>query len=214
MVNILVIDTYSIFRYGLKSVLEKEAEFRVIGDAASTSEALAELGELQPDVVIMDIYTPNSEGVKAITLLQEKFPNVKVLIFTISDKEEDFFQAMRAGARGYLLKSVGTTEVIESVRLMASGDAVVSPLMAFKSLNEFRNTNKHNPDKVNCLSPRETEVLRLVAQGASNKEIAAHCYVSETTTKAHVRRILEKLNVRNRAQAAALAISKGLLNQP
>ena len=213
MVNILVIDSYAVYRYGLISMLKEQPEFRVIGDAINTSEAVTKLGELQPDIIIMDIFMPDGEGVEAITLLQQKFPDAKVIIVTLSDKEEDFFRAIRAGARAYLLKSITTTELIESVRLVATGHAIVSPLMAFRLPEEFREMNKRNKGGLNTLSPREKEVLYLVAQGASNKEIAAHCYVSETTAKAHLRRILEKLGVRNRAQAAVLAITKGLLNQ-
>lgn len=213
MVNIFVIDSYAVYRYGLVSMLKEHPEFQVIGDAANTWEAVAKLGELQPDIVIMDIFVPGGEGVEAITLMRERFPHVKVVVFTLSDKEEDFLKAMRAGARAYLLKSVETTELIESIHLVATGHAIVSPLMAFRLPEEFGETNKRNRGGFNGLSPREKEVLYLVAQGASNKEIAAHCYVSETTAKAHLRRILEKLSVKNRAQAAALAISKGLSNQ-
>jgi len=213
MVNILVIDSYAVYRYGVVSMLKEHPEFRVIGDATNTSEAVAKLGELQPDIVIMDIFMPGGEGVEAVNLMRQKFPDVKVIVFTLSDKEEDFLRAMRAGARAYLLKSIETAELIESVHLVATGHAIVSPLMAFRLPEEFGNTNKQNRQGVNSLSPREKEVLYLVAQGASNKEIAAHCYVSPTTAKAHLRRILEKLNVRNRAQAAAMGISKGLLNE-
>jgi len=212
MANIFVIDSYAVYRYGLVSMLKERPEFRVIGDAANTSEAVAKLGELQPDIVIMDIFMPGGEGVEAINLMRQKFPDVKVIVFTLSDKEEDFLRAMRAGARAYLLKSIETEELIESVHLVATGHAIVSPLMAFRLPEEFGDTNKQNRQGVNSLSPREKEVLCLVAQGASNKEIAVKCYVSQTTAKAHLRRILEKLNVRNRAQAAAMGISKGLLN--
>ena len=213
MVNILVIESYAVYRYGLISMLKEHPEFRVIGDATNTSEAVTKLDELQPDIVIMDIFMPGGEGVEAINLIRQKFPDVKVIVFTLSDKEEDFLRAMRAGARAYLLKSIETAELIESVHLVATGHAIVSPLMAFRLPEEFGNTNTRNKQGVNGLSPREKEVLCLVAQGSSNKEIAALCYVSETTAKAHLRRILEKLNVRNRAQAAALGISKGLLNE-
>lgn len=213
MVNILVIDRYAVYRYGLVSMLKEHPELRVIGDAINTSEAVAKLGELQPDIVMMDIFMPGGEGVEAINLMRQKFPDVKVIVFTLSDKEEDFLRAMRAGARAYLLKSIETEELIESVHLVATGHAIVSSLMAFRLPEEFGNTNKQNKQGLNGLSPREKEVLCLVAQGASNKEIATQCYISETTAKAHLRRILEKLDVKNRAQAAAVGISKGLLNQ-
>jgi len=213
MVNILVIDSYAVHRYGLTSMLKEHPEFRVIGDATNTSEAVARLGELQPDVVIMDIFVPGGEGVEAINLMRQKFPDVKVIVFTLSDREEDFLKAMRVGARAYLLKNIETAELIESVHLVSTGHAIVSPLMLFRLPEEFGDTNRQNRQGVNSLSPREKEVLGLVAQGASNKEIAARCYISQTTAKAHLRRILEKLNVRNRAQAAVMGISKGLLNQ-
>jgi len=213
VINIFIIDNYTVFRYGFISILEQHPEFRVIGGAATTAEAVAKLGELQPDIIIMDIFMSGGEGVEAITLMQQKYPDVKVIIVTLSDKEEDFLKAIRAGARAYLLKNIKPTELIESIRLVATGHAIVSPLIAFRLPEEFRETNKPNKEGFNSLTRREKEVLCLVAQGASNKEIAAHCYVSQTTAKAHLRRILEKLSVRNRAQAAALAITKGLLNQ-
>jgi DNA-binding NarL/FixJ family response regulator len=213
LVKIFVIDNYAMFRYGLISMLKEHQEFQMIGDAASVPEAIAKLGELQPDIIIMDVFMPDGEGVAAITQVREKFPDVKIVIITLSDKEEDFLGAIRAGARAYLLKSTQGTELIESIRLVATGHAIVSPLIAFKLPDELMDMNKLNKEGLNSLSPREKEILRLVAQGASNKEIALQCYVSETTAKAHLRRILEKLSVRNRAQAAALAITKGLLNQ-
>ena len=211
MVNILVIDSYAVHRYGLIAMLKEHQEFRVIGDAVNTSEAIAKLGEFQLDIIIMDIFMPGGEGAKAISIIQQIFPDVKVIVFTLSDKDEDFLGAMRAGARAYLLKSIEAAELIESIHLVATGHAIVSPLMAFRLPEELGGSNKRNNQEFNGLSPREKEVLCLVAKGASNKEIAAHCYVSPTTAKAHLRRILEKLNVRNRAQAAAWAISKGLL---
>ncbi|MDD4875832.1 MAG: response regulator transcription factor [Dehalococcoidales bacterium] len=212
MITILIIDSYSIFRNGLKSIFEKHPECSVIGSAASSSEALNQLGDLKPDIIVIDIYTSEEEGVNTITLLQNKFPQSKFLVFTTSNKEEDFLQAITAGARGYLLKSVQDTELIECIRLMATGDVIISPLIAFRSLEEFGKLNNHKSGN-NSLSPREREVLQLVAQGASNKEIATRCFVSETTAKAHLRRILEKLKVKNRAQAAALAVSHGLLDK-
>jgi len=213
MVNIFVIESYAVHRYGLIAMLKEHPEFRVIGDATNASEAVAQLSELQPDIVIMDVFMPGGEGVEAVNLIRQKFPDVKVIVFTLSDKEEDFLRAMRGGARAYLLKSIETAELIESVHLVATGHAIVSPLMAFRLPEEFGNNNTRNKQGLNSLSPREKEVLYLVTQGASNKEIAIQCYVSQTTAKAHLRRILEKLNVRNRAQAAALGISKGLLNE-
>ena len=210
--NIFVIDNNAVFRQGLISVLAKYPEFRVVGDATNTSKAMAKVGELHPDIVIMDTFMPGGEGIEAIDLLQQKFSDVKVIIFTVSNKEDDFTKAMKAGARGYLPKSAGLVELIESIRLVGSGNAIVSPLIAVKLFGRFGEVNKRNKDRFNSLSPREKEVLKLVAQGASNKEVAAHYGVSEGRIKNHLRRILGKLSAKNRTQAVALATSKGLLN--
>jgi len=214
MINIFVIDSYTVFRHGLVSILEGHPEFRVTGDSVNITEALAKLSDNQPDVVIIDICIPGDDGIEAITLLRHKFPSIKVIILTASSNEDKVFKAIRAGARGYLLKSVEPVELIEAVRLVANGDAMVFPFTAFGLDNVFGGeTGRRDKLRVDGLSPREKEVLWLVVQGSSNKEIAAHCYVSETTAKAHIRRILEKLKVKNRVQAAALAIKQNLVSQ-
>jgi DNA-binding NarL/FixJ family response regulator len=137
---------------------------------------------------------------------------VKVLILTVSDKEDDLFTAIKAGAKGYLLKSVSLGELTDSIRLVANGEAIVSPSMAARLLEEFKQAGQDRADKgLGELSLREREVLQLIANGASNKEIAAKLFISETTVKAHLRSILDKLHVKNRAQAAALAMAKGLV---
>ena len=199
MVNILLVDSNLVYRKGVLSILGDYPEFQVIGDASDCSEAVAKVSDIQPDIVIMDVFTGYSEGAEGIRLMKQRFPGVKVIILTLSSKEDDFIQAIKAGARGYLFKSVAPMELVECIRLVSSSDAVVSPSKAVGLLEEFGLANNSGRDWGNRLSPREKEVLRLVAQGASNKEIAAHCYVSETTIKAHLRKILEKLSVRNRA---------------
>lgn len=213
-IRIFVVDSHLVYRRGLISILGEYPEFQVVGEAADSQEAVAKMGEIQSDIVIMDVFIDGGEGVEAINYLQQRFPCVKVLILTVSDREEDFFEAIKAGARGFLLKSVMPNELIESIRLVAGGNVIVSPSKAFRMLKELGEANNQCKNGSNHLSPREKEVLQLVAQGASNKEIAAHCYVSETTVKAHLGRILEKLDVKNRAQAAALATTRGLLDQP
>jgi len=213
MVNILVVDSNVVYREGLLSILGGYPEFRLVGDASNCDEAVAKTGEIQPDVAIIDIFAGDGEGAESIKSLQQTFPDIKVIILTLSSKEGDFLQAMKAGARGYLFKSVAPTELIECIRLVASSDAIVSPSKAVGLFEELGQANNASKDWGDRLSPREKEVLQLVAQGASNKEIAAHCYVSETTVKAHLRKILEKLSVRNRAEAVAIAATRGLLNE-
>lgn len=215
MIKVLVVDDHPIFRQGLISLLQQYPEFEAVGQATNGQEALAVASEVQPDVVVMDVCMPGGDGIAATTALQQALPNVKVIIVTVSDKDEDLFAAIKAGARGYLLKSVSLRELIDSIRLVAQGEAIISPTVAGKLLDEFKQTDKEQLDKElnGGLSLREQEVLQLVAQGASNKEIADQLFISETTVKAHLRTILQKLHARNRAEAVALAATKGWLNK-
>lgn len=210
MVKVFMID-YPLFRRGVASLLEGHPEFQVVGEAANTLEALPKMEEIQPDIVVIDVFTPGGEGVEAITLLQQKCPQVKVLILTESEKKDNCSKAIKAGAKGYLLKGLELEELIDSIHLVSSGSAIVYSSRAASLLDvteELKNKNGFN-----SLSRREKEVLWFVAQGDSNKEIAVQCYVSETTIKAHLRRIAEKLEVKNRAQAVAKGIERGLLNE-
>lgn len=214
-IKIFVVDDHPLFRYGLLSVLSEYPEFKVVGDAASSAEALSRIEEIRPDIVIMDIFMPNSDGVKATSLIKQKLPKTEIIILTISDNEDIFLNAIKAGAKGYLLKGVGIMEIVEAIKQVASGEATVSPSMASRLLDQFRDNNKDsNGKKGFCdLSVREKEVLKLTAKGSSNKEIAANLFISDTTVKAHMRNILEKLRVKNRAEAVGVAIAKGILDQ-
>ena len=213
MIKVLVVDDHPIFRQGLISLLQQYPEFEAVGQATNGEEAVAVATEVQPDVVVMDVCMPGGDGIAATTALQQALPNVKVVIVTVSDKDEDLFAAIKAGARGYLLKSVSLRELIDSIRLVAQGEAIISPTVAGKLLDEFKQTDKEQLGKElnGGLSLREQEVLQLVAHGASNKEIADQLFISETTVKAHLRTILQKLHARNRAEAVALAATKGWL---
>lgn len=212
-VSIFMIDSSALSRRGFLSVLGECPEFQVVGDAANVSEAFIKLGELQPDIVITDVFMPGGGGVDDIARLRREFPDIKVLILTVSNNKDDVFKSIIAGACGYVMKTAGLTEVIESIRLVASGNAIVFPLMTVRLLTQLRDTNWQNINGFKSLSPNEKETLGLVAQGATNREIAEHCQVSETMVKARVTRILDKLSAKNRAQAVALATTRGLLNQ-
>jgi len=214
MIRVLVVDDHPTFRQGLISVLQQYPEFVTVGQAANGEQAMALAKQVQPDIVIMDICMPGGDGIAATMALQQKLPQAKVLIVTVSAKDEDLFAAIKAGAKGYLLKSVGVKELIDSIKLVAKGEAIVSPSMAVRLLDEFKQAGKEKPEKeLGGLSLREQEVLQLVAQGASNKEIAIKLFVSETTVKAHLRSILDKLHARNRVEAVAIAAKRGLLKK-
>jgi two-component system NarL family response regulator len=212
VIKIFVVDDHPLFRYGLMSVLGEYSEFKVVGDAANSIEALPKIEEIKPDIVIMDIFMPNSDGVRATSLIKQKLPKTEIIILTISDSEEVLLSAIKAGAKGYLLKGVGVMEIVDAIKQVSNGEAIVSPSMATRLLEQVRGSHKENGKKSFYeLSLREKEVLKLTAQGSSNKEIAANLFISDTTVKAHMRNILEKLRVKNRAEAVGVAIAKGIL---
>ena len=160
----------------------------------------------------MDVLLAGDDGIEATARLHEKFPQVKVLILSVCDSRNDLVRAVGAGAVGYVLKGIELSELIDSIRLVAKGGAVFSPLMATRlTLELLGNTRSETGSEELRLSSREREVLQLAAQGATNKEIAQQCYISETTVKAHFRNILEKLHAKNRSSAVATAMTKGLL---
>ena len=211
MIKVLVVDDHPVFRHGLVSILEKLSDFQVVGQAGNCSEAIAKARELEPDVITMDIRMPNGGGVECTAALRQMLPQIKVLILTVSDKDEDLFAAVKAGARGYILKSAPLDELVTAIRLVADDEAIISPVMATRLIEEFQQMDSPKPDsELDRLSAREREVLQLVAQGASNKEIAKKLFISETTVKAHLQSIIEKLHVKNRAEAAAKGTAKGL----
>jgi DNA-binding NarL/FixJ family response regulator len=216
VLKIFVIDCIQIVRIGLVSILKEHPEFRVVGEAADTTEAIARMEEDVPDIVLIEPFLSGAGGIEAIARILARFPDIKVIVLTHSDKRVDFVRAMRTGARAYLLKSLEGDELIDSIRLVAGGRAVVYASRAAKLFDGPANPGDGNDhaDKLDCLTDREKEILWLAAQGASNKEIASQCYVSYTTIKAHLRRISEKLDVRNRTQAVAMALSRGYLNSP
>lgn len=203
MVKIMIVDDHAILREGLKVVLSRESDFRIIGEAADGSEAVKKAMKLHPDVIVMDIRMPYS-GLQATMDITQALPETKILMLTVSETEADLVESVKAGARGYMLKGMGAEELVAAVRTVAAGGAIFTPSIAAKFLDEFKADLNKDTDNAS-LTSREMEVLALVANGASNKEIAQKLDVSEPTIKAHLRNILSKLHMKNRSQAAVYA---------
>jgi DNA-binding NarL/FixJ family response regulator len=207
MIRLLVVDDHPIVRQGLVAVLEDEPEFEVVGSAGSAEEALTLAGRLRPDVVLLDLELAGMGGVAAIPRLTDASPASRVLVFTAYDTDEHVFGAIRAGAKGYLLKGAPTAEIARGIRAVHGGGSHLEPRVAAKVLAEMSAPRRAG----DLLSEREREVLRLVAEGLSNKEIGRRLSISERTARFHVTSILNKLGASTRAQAVALATQRGLL---
>ena len=215
-IRVLIADDHTLFRRGIAAALANQAELAVVGEAVDGLEAIKKAKELIPDVVLMDLNMPNCSGLEATQALQSEMPQVKILVLTVSDSESDLFAAIKFGARGYLLKKAEPEELVHAIVSVAEGGVMVSPLMATKLLAEFNDltagAQKEVPEQAEAhLSPREGEVLQLVAKGSTNKEIADSLFISENTVKTHLQNIMEKLHLANRSQAAAYAVKKGLV---
>jgi DNA-binding NarL/FixJ family response regulator len=203
VINIMIVDDHSLMREGLKAVLARQPDFKIIGEAADGSEAVKKAMKLNPDVIIMDVRMPYS-GLQATMDITQALPETKILILTVSETETDLVESVKAGARGYLLKGMDAEELIAAVRTVATGGAIFTPSIAAKLLDDFKADLNKNTDDVS-LTSREMDVLALVAKGSSNKEIASQLDISEPTVKAHLRNIMSKLHMKNRSQAAVYA---------
>jgi DNA-binding NarL/FixJ family response regulator len=220
MTRILLVDDQSLVRMGFRLVLESAPDLEVVGEAADGRTAVDQVVALRPDVVLMDVRMPGVDGIEATRRIVAEHPSVRVLILTTFDVDEHAFAALRAGASGFLLKDATPAELASAVRVVASGDSVVAPRVTRRMLEMFadvlpvgsaaRSADDVHP-RLTALTPRETEVLRRVAEGRSNAEIAGDLFLAEATVKTHVGRILAKLGVRDRVQAVVLAYETGLV---
>lgn len=213
-IRIVLVDDQAMFREGLRTLLATQPDFEVVGEAANGGEALRLCATCQPEVVLMDLRMPVLDGVAATRQLHALYPDVRVIVLTTFDDDEDIFEGLRAGALGYLLKDASSTKLFEAVRAAARGESFLQPSVATKVVAEFARLVEQAPRieaPVAALSERELAVLRLVAQGASNKEIATALFIAEGTVKNHLTSILAKLEVRDRTQAALKARELGLL---
>jgi DNA-binding NarL/FixJ family response regulator len=213
-VRVLIADDQQLVRTGFRLILETEEDIKVVAEAANGREAVQLARKLQPDVVLMDIRMPELDGIEATRELAapDRQPPTRVLILTTFDLDEYVFDALRAGASGFLLKDVAASQLAAGVRMVAAGDALLAPTITRRLIEEFTALQPVElPAALNDLTPRELEIFRLVAKGLSNTEIAAQLIIGETTVKTHVARLLSKLDLRDRIQAVVLAYETGIV---
>jgi DNA-binding NarL/FixJ family response regulator len=214
MIRILLADDQELVREGFRMILDAQEDMEVVAEAADGAEAVSLARELRPDVVLMDVRMPATDGIEATRrLFARGDAHTRVLILTTFDLDEYVYEAMKAGASGFLLKDVPRSQLIEGVRTVARGDALLSPTVTRRLVEQFvrRPRPEGVPSELADLTERELEVMRLVARGLSNAEIARHLHLSDATVKTHVARILQKLRLRYRVQTVVLAYETGLV---
>jgi NarL family two-component system response regulator LiaR len=212
-ITILIVDDHSLVRKGIRAYLDTQDDLLVVGEAASGIDALQLVDEHAPDVVLMDLLMPEMDGVEATRLLKVKSPRSNVVVLTSHDQDEHIFPAIRAGALSYLLKDIGPDELSGVVRKAARGEAVLHPRIASRVIKELQGQRQETPNAFRELSDREFEVMRLVANGLSNAEIADDLVISVKTVKGHVSNILGKLHLADRTQAAVFAWREGIMRR-
>ncbi|HEY8340417.1 MAG TPA: response regulator transcription factor [Egibacteraceae bacterium] len=214
-IRVIVADDHALFRRGLEMVLASEDDIEVVAEAGDGAEVVALAIEHMPDLVLMDVRMPVQGGIAATKAIREALPHTKILMLTISDEEEDLYDAIKAGANGYLLKEISIDEVADAIRSVHAGQSLISPSMASKLLTEFAAMARKGEERQQMPTPRltdrEMEVLALVAQGMNNRDIAKELFISENTVKNHVRNILEKLHLHSRMEAVVYAVREKLL---
>lgn len=213
MIRILLVDDHALFRQGLASLLASEEGFRVVGEARDGREALRYALEIKPDIILMDIQMPGIDGVQATREILREWPEARVIVLTMYRQDAYVFEAVKAGARGYLLKDVDARELIESIRRVHAGEVLLDPELAEQIIQDFKEKRVAEPNPPSELSEREVQILKLVAQGRTNQEIADHLGLSEKTVRNRLSEIFQKLHLNNRTQAALYALREGLAGE-
>ena len=212
-IRVLVVDDHELFRRGMTMVLALEDGIDVVGEARDGQHATELATELVPDVVLLDVRMPRRSGIDACRAIKEAAPSAKIVILTVSDEEADLYEAVKSGASGYLLKDSSIEEVAQAVRVVFDGQSLISPSRAVKLIDEFKQLSRQQgPEAGLRLTDRELEVLRLVARGLNNRDIAKELFISENTVKNHVRNILDKLQLHSRMEAAMYAVREKLFD--
>jgi NarL family two-component system response regulator LiaR len=211
VIRVLVVDDHKVVREGMRFLLEQEPDIQVVGQCSDGHEAVEAVARLLPSVVLLDLLMPGLDGLNALRQIKTDSPATQVVILTSHTGEEHMFNAIKAGATSYLLKTAGAREVIDAVRAAANGESLLDPSVAARILEELRSPPRQAPSPVNHLTPREAEVLTLVARGRSNRAIGDQLFIGEETVKTHISNILAKLHLADRTQAAIYALRKGLV---
>ncbi|GES28468.1 response regulator transcription factor [Streptomyces angustmyceticus] len=213
IIRVLVADDQTLIRESFGILLNAQPDIDVVGEAVNGEDAVRQVGELSPDVVLMDIRMPVLDGLEATLRITEHNPDVKIIILTTFDSDEYVYEALRVGASGFLLKDTSAHQLADAVRTITHGGALLAPTVTKRLIEEFSrlHTPRRRNERIADLSERETEVLRLIAQGLSNSELATRLVIAEQTVKTHVSRILVKLGLRDRTQAAVFAYEAGLV---
>jgi two-component system NarL family response regulator len=215
-VRVIVVDDQELFRRGLVMLLGVEPDIEVVGEAGDGVTATDLAVSTMPDVVLLDVRMPKRSGLQACMRIKEEVPSARIIMLTVSDEEHDLYEAVKNGASGYLLKDSSIEEVAQAIRVVAEGQSLISPSMAIKLIDEFKEMSRTDREQVPTprLTERELEVLRLVARGLNNREAAKELFISENTVKNHVRNILEKLQLHSRMEAVMYAVREKLLDIP
>lgn len=217
-IRVLLADDHELFREGLANILNAQPDFQVVGEASDGLEVLVKARTLTPDLILMDIGMPGCDGVEATQRVKHELPAVIIVMLTVRNEDDKLFEAIKSGAQGYLLKSIRSRELLSMLRGAVRGEAAITPVLGGRMLEEFRRLSQQAPavpeDEATTLTRREQEVLSLVAQGATDKEIADALVISIHTVKTHMRNILSKLHLGHRHEAALYALREGLIPSP
>ncbi|MCL2635625.1 MAG: response regulator transcription factor [Betaproteobacteria bacterium] len=209
-IRVLLVDDHTLFCSGIHSLLQRNEDFEVVGEAGDGLEGIKRARSLRPDVVLLDLHMPGVSGLEAVKVIAEEIPEVHVLMLTVSEDAQDLMDALRAGACGYLLKNIETDMLVDAIRRAARGESVVSQQMTAKLIEGVRAPHKGDaPAERDRFSPRERDIMASLAHGESNKEIARRLDLAESTVKIHVQNIFKKLNMSSRVQVALYAVEHG-----
>lgn len=209
-IKILIVDDHPVVREGISAMLTREHDFKIVGEASNGLEALEKAHQLSPDIILMDLRMPEMDGVEAITRIKQAKPDIKFIILTTYSDDEYIFKGIAAGARAYLLKDAPRDELFKAVRAVYRGESLIQPVVASKVLDKLAELARKSPAS-ETLSEREIEVLKLMAKGVSNSNIAEELSITQSTVKTHITSIFQKLNVTTRTEAVTTALKRGII---